>query len=218
MTEEEKKVFFKARRQKQIEALNKKKEESKLLDSRLLQLRQEIIQEKNDHFVHDLMLMSDPKHKPEIKTIWKFYDLLERGLPPEQIRVEMGAEEIPDETWNSFKKYLFSRRISSPEDMGLNLIQVRLAARDRIKEQVEHMKEMQKKYPKEYHRDILMAEKSIFEIEKDMADILHKIGAVGEKNKTGTQIVVVNNIPRPGEGARVVDGDSIRLQTESDAG
>lgn len=179
---------------------------------RVVRVKRELVKEKRQEYVDDILKLEDPKHKPQVTTVWALLDLLDQGHSLADCRHLMMANDVPDKTWDAFKRFIFKAEISQPEDLGLNALKARKRYQESLIERINHLKDLQKRYPKEYHREIMDCETRLFKVECEMADLLQKIGVVGDRSQ-GTNIVVINNIPRP-DTMKVVNGDSLAIRTE----
>lgn len=204
LSPEERKAFVEARGQKIREAKAKAREE-KIRQEELKGIKKSVLAEKisgmKDHvqvkkIKNELFKMQDKDYVPSWDALQTAVNLSKAGQDLETIRADF-FPQIPQETWVKFKKSMFAVQISSPEDVGNDLLVARDMVIGEIKKEIKKMREQQDGRPQKYHNEIVRALSTIHSIESDTAKRLVDIGAVGTKRSGGISVQIVNYIPRP---------------------
>lgn len=194
MSEAERSAFIKARSEKIQEAKKAKAEaEAKQAEERN---KVAIGLPAVEAIGAELTKMQDRQYVPSWAALQIAIQLAREGKDLEAIR-GVCFPDCPQETWVRFKKMMFANQVSSPEDVGNELLIMRDMITADIRRQIRKMEEQQSNRPLLYHQQIVKALASIQQLHSDVAKRLVDIGAVGSKRTGGIAIQIINNIPRP---------------------
>ena len=163
----------------------------------------------------ELAKLEAGNYTPSPETIASVRDLMERGYKLDKIRKEMRG--LTQKQWDSFTKALFKNHYNQVEELGIDLIS---AKKEALKDAKASLREVKKeiKQEKTWIRDqkVRDAEEGKFikrtvgvnllqlkhqletkkyNVELELADILQRIGAVGDKSSV-TAIHFHSNIDR----------------------
>lgn len=204
MTPEERAEFI-ARRTQKIKEGKAKKEIDRLrlkkINEQRTLMRQQRLGTTDDQIAvkeikKELMKMEDKLYIPSFQVLNAAIQLARSGRDLESIRNEY-FKFISQDVWVKFKKQMFSIQVSSPEDVGNDLLVSKNKITSDIRAEINKMLELQKDRPHLYHDKIAKMLSTIHQIESDTAKRLQDIGAVGTKRQGGIAIQIVNYIPRP---------------------
>lgn len=195
LSPEDKKKFYEGIQKKSAEARAKKKQERAEATEKAKEMLPEII-------AQQMLLEDNPEYKPSSDMIGKLRTLMDKGYTVEQMR--QGAfRQLSDKSWQKLLKFLFKDHIAQVEDVGLELITKKKQMVSMLKKRVRIIKKELRAYKaeKKFVPPALLkvlgeTEDKLMEIELDMANTLHKIGAVGEKSKAAS-INIYTSTPRP---------------------
>ena len=159
---------------------------------------------------------------PNQELIDKVKVLLKKDMPMEELRSKYFAT-VSDKTWHQLMKFVFKSQVNNSEDLGAEIMRVKLNTTNRLKKQLRDITKQMKHFKEEKKTKIIPAylmqmkrdvEMDLIKIEQDVASTLFKVGAVGEKSKSPSFIVNMR-ITRPDkvvkevaeQVAEVVDGN-----------
>jgi hypothetical protein len=152
---------------------------------------------------------------PSQDLIDKVKYLLKADMPLETLRAKYFTQ-ISDKTWHHLMKFVFKSQVSASEDLGAEIMRVKQRTCERIKKQIREYKKQIKVYCEEKKTKIIPAyllnlkrdaESELMRTEREVAETLFKVGAVGEKSKAPSFIVNMK-MDRPKEKeVIVVDGN-----------
>lgn len=141
---------------------------------------------------------------PTQELIDKVKLLLKKDMPMETLRAKYFAT-VSDKTWHHLMKFVFKSQINASEDLGAELMRVKLTTVNRLKKQGRDINKQIKHYKEEKNTKIIPAylmqmkrdvEMDLIKIEQDVASTLFKVGAVGEKSKSPS-FTINMKLPRP---------------------
>ena len=134
---------------------------------------------------------------PNQELIDKVKVLLKKDMPLETLRSKY-FEKVSDKTWHHLMKFVFKSQVAQSEDLGAEIMRVKQSTGERIKRQIREYKKQIKYYQEEKKTRIIPAyllqlkrdaEMELIRLEREVAETLFKVGAVGEKSKAPSFIV-----------------------------
>ncbi len=152
---------------------------------------------------------------PSQEMIDKVKVLFKQDMPLETLRSKYFTK-VSDKTWHQLMKFCFKSQVHGSEDLGAELMRVKQRTCNSIKKQIREYKKQIKIYCEEKKTKVIPAyllnlkrdaESELMRTEREVAETLFKVGAVGEKSKSPSFIVNMK-LPRPQEKEVVeVDGN-----------
>ncbi len=150
----------------------------------------------------ELLEAEDDGYVPPRQVVEGLKKCVEMGLSFDAMRREH-FNKLSQKAWAKITRYVFKDQIYQVEDLGINLIKSRQEQLRMMKKRLNFMRKelrQQKRKAGTVNLQLLKMikddEDKYFALEKDFAQTLSNIGAVGEKNKL-SNITINMSTPRP---------------------
>lgn len=203
--------FFKGKTEEEIKAwraasAQKRKEvwaEKKRRKEETLEKARELVP---SMLAYDLLSEETKKENwiPSQEMIDKIKLLIKKDMPLEELR-KREFRGVSDRTWHQLMKFVFKSQVANSEDLGAEILRVKYSTTERLKKQIRDIKKQMKLFTEETGKKVMPAylmqmkrdaEMDLIKLERDVAETLFKVGAVGEKSKAPSFIVNMK-LPRP---------------------
>jgi hypothetical protein len=194
MTEDERKEWYRVRREKIARVRSNRREEIK-------EWKRETVEKLGVLIKEDCLQLDDPSVQPSQVTLWKLHALLSQGFSIVEIRDTLLSSQVCTEIgWGKLKSALFNKSLAKIEDLGLDIFTSQQASRELIQREIRHLEKMKKAKPFDVNlsKTIIDAAERLHKIQLEMTKAFGAIGVVGDKKgKTTNHITLISNVPRP---------------------
>lgn len=193
MSEEERKEWYRQRREKvHLLKLHQKEEVKDWKQATLKTLANMVIE--------DTLKLDDPGYQPTELTLWKIHGYLNQGFSIIDVRDSlMACGACSEQGWVKLKKILFEKSLSRIEDLGFDIFQSQQNVREGILNEIRHLKRMRRSKPLDVliPRAIIDANEKLHKVQLELTKLFGLIGVVGDKKKGGNVINFFSTVPRP---------------------
>lgn len=208
---EKKKAYWDWVHRRRDEAMAKKREEKKMLKADAKKMLPRLIAER------ELEQSEKGDYLPSPETIRQVRELIDRGMDLNEIRKHVG--KMSQKNWDKFVNAIFKNHYNQIEELGIDLISAKKKA---ITDLEKSLKEVQREIreekrvhkmlkardeengkdpkPRTVSSSLLQMKHKLqdrkYTVEMELADILNRVGAVGERSSAAT-INLNFSTPRP---------------------
>jgi hypothetical protein len=198
LSPEERAAHIKKMQLARVEARTKKLQENNELQKKAMEILPEIVAQSI------LRESLDENWEPAHEMVEKFRLLTEKGYTIDELRAGH-FKSIDNKTWDKLIRALFKNHVPQLESLGIDIISSRQKAVKMLKRRAGMIRREMKRYrdnnkatPPALFRELSNVEDRLHDVEIELAQVLNRIGLVGDKSKSSAIHVHINT-PRPKE-------------------